>query len=308
MPITARFPALPAHGLLGRCLGRKASVGCWSCKHSAGQFGPLGLVQDAGAGSGSPSVLSTHEHFRVGDHPAEAPCWLSLGGGAARPVSGSRVPGEPSHFQFPANQRGGIPGGTGSQSSPAARSQDASRHGAYSCRTALVRSCLRQAPTLQAAAAKARAYPLACHLCHSSTFCQRGPSPRWYSPPSFGSRVPRGRCTSGEVPTAAGAATLAADYLQTSVKDLARQKAQRETPQQSIARVRALLVAFKGWVPADLACAVAFRRGASFMQEQGPAIYVAGLIGKDHAWKAALNSVWAHLPVTASAALLVGLT
>ena len=73
----------------------------------------------------------------------------------------------------------------------------------------------------------------------------------------------------GRSATAAGAATLAADYLQTSVKDLARQKAQRETPQQSIARVRALLVAFKGWVPADLACAVAFRRGASFMQEHG---------------------------------------
>ena len=102
----------------------------------------------------------------------------------------------------------------------------------------------------------------------------------------------------GRSTTAAGAATLAADYLQTPVKDLARQKAQRETPQQSIARVRALLVAFKGWVLADLACAVVFRRRASFMQEQGPAIYVAGLIGKDHAWKAALNSVWAHLPVT----------
>ena len=108
----------------------------------------------------------------------------------------------------------------------------------------------------------------------------------------------RGKVYLGRSTTAAGAATLAADYLQTSVKDLARQKAQRETPQQSIARVRALLVAFKGWVPADLACAVAFRRGASFMQEQGPAIYVAGLIGKDHAWKAALNSVWAHLPAT----------
>ena len=34
------LPALPARGLLGRCPGRKASVGCWSCKHSAGQFGP----------------------------------------------------------------------------------------------------------------------------------------------------------------------------------------------------------------------------------------------------------------------------
>ena len=79
----------------------------------------------------------------------------------------------------------------------------------------------------------------------------------------------RGKVYLGRSTTAAGAATLAADYLQASVKDLARHKAQRETPQQSIVRVRALLVAFKGWVPADLACTVAFRRAQASCRNRG---------------------------------------
>ena len=32
------------------------------------------------------------------------------------------------------------------------------------------------------------------------------------------------------------------------------------------------------------------------MQAQAPAVYVAGLFGKEDAWKRALAKVWAHLP------------
>ena len=84
--------------------------------------------------------------------------------------------------------------------------------------------------------------------------------------------------------------------MQIPVHDLSREKAQRETPEQSCARVRALLKAFKGWVPGDLASSVEFRKASDHMQEHAPAVYVAGLLGKEDPWKRALANVWAHLP------------
>ena len=101
----------------------------------------------------------------------------------------------------------------------------------------------------------------------------------------------------GTSASVAGAANLAAEYLQTSVNNLCRQKAHRETPEQSCARVKALLQAFKGWVPGDLASGIDFRKTSDHMQEHGPAVYVAGLLGKEDPWKKALATVWAHLPL-----------
>ena len=58
-----------------------------------------------------------------------------------------------------------------------------------------------------------------------------------------------------------------------------------------------LLKAFAGWEPADLVSAVEFRGSSGDMQVQAPAVYLAGLLGKEHrAWKIALSTVWAHLP------------
>ena len=84
----------------------------------------------------------------------------------------------------------------------------------------------------------------------------------------------------GTIASIAGAANLAAEYLQIPVHDLSREKAQRETPEQSCARVRALLKAFKGWVPGDLASNVEFRKASDHMQEHAPTVYVASLLGK----------------------------
>ena len=90
------------------------------------------------------------------------------------------------------------------------------------------------------------------------------------------------------------AADLAAEYLRTPVEDLSRKKAWRESAEESCGRVSALLKAFQGWVPADLASSIEFRRASGHMQEQAPAAYVAGLFGKEAPWKRALANVWAH--------------
>ena len=101
----------------------------------------------------------------------------------------------------------------------------------------------------------------------------------------------------GSADTMAGAAALAADFLHTTVGDISRDKPRREDPGKSCTRVKVLLNAFEGWVPADLASAVETRATSGEMQLQAPAIYVASLFGKEHAWRTALATVWAHLPV-----------
>jgi len=89
----------------------------------------------------------------------------------------------------------------------------------------------------------------------------------------------------------AGAANLAAEYLQIPVHDLSREKAQRETPEQFCARVRAQLKAFKEWVAGELASSVELRQASDYMQEHAPAVHVAGLLGKEDSWRRALANV-----------------
>ena len=96
--------------------------------------------------------------------------------------------------------------------------------------------------------------------------------------------------------TPAGAAKWVAEYLHTVPKDMKVAKAERETPDQSADRMAILSRLFEGWIPADLASAITFRRRASSLQTSGPAAYVAGLLGKEDAWKEGLVQVWDAMP------------
>ena len=92
------------------------------------------------------------------------------------------------------------------------------------------------------------------------------------------------------------AANQVAEYLQEDVKNMKVRKSHRETAQPSADRMTLLSGLFAGWVPADVASAIAFRSRGSSLQASCPGAYVAGLLGEEDRWKETLLQVWAAMP------------
>jgi hypothetical protein len=80
--------------------------------------------------------------------------------------------------------------------------------------------------------------------------------------------------------TAAEAASMVVEYLNTRLNTIRVNRAQRHAPEESADILADLSDLFEGWVPADLTNAVIFRGQASSMQMSGPTAYVASLLGK----------------------------
>ncbi len=95
----------------------------------------------------------------------------------------------------------------------------------------------------------------------------------------------------------AEAANQVAKYLQEDVKSMKVRRNRREWTRPSADRMAFMSGVFRGWMPADLASAIAFRRRGSSLQVSCPGAYVAGLLGKEDRWKDMLLQVWeAMLP------------
>ena len=92
------------------------------------------------------------------------------------------------------------------------------------------------------------------------------------------------------------AATLVAEYLETTLASIKVKKSSRESPARSADRMAFLCEIVRGWVPADLENAVIFRGEASSLQACGPAAYVAGLVGKEDRWRGAVLKIWEVMP------------
>ena len=99
--------------------------------------------------------------------------------------------------------------------------------------------------------------------------------------------------------TPKAAAEMVAEYLCTTPEDIKHmKKSGRESPRQSADRMACMCDLFDGWVPADLSNAISFRGQASSLQTSGPAMYVAGLIGREDRWRDALIDVWNAMPLS----------
>lgn len=94
------------------------------------------------------------------------------------------------------------------------------------------------------------------------------------------------------------AADASATYLQRSRGEILRPKALRFKPTESAERMRLLTEMFAGMIPADLASAIEFRRHCQELHAAAPCLHVAGLLGKEDAWKRSLIHVWQALPTT----------
>ena len=92
------------------------------------------------------------------------------------------------------------------------------------------------------------------------------------------------------------AANAAAAFLHVELRDCKARRMNLREAASSAKRFEILVGAFAKWEPADLASARRFRHGAAFMWSAAPALYIAGLLGKEHAWKCALVECWAHMP------------
>ncbi len=103
--------------------------------------------------------------------------------------------------------------------------------------------------------------------------------------------------------SAKAAAALVAEYLKTTPSSIKIIKTERESPEQSAERMAYLSNLFCGWCPADLTDAVAYRGKASSLQVSGPAVYVAGLVGKEDRWRSGLLQVWDAMPLSERAKL-----
>ena len=90
---------------------------------------------------------------------------------------------------------------------------------------------------------------------------------------------------------------MVVEYLQTTAESIKVNKSARESPEQSADRVAFLSTLFHRCVPADLSDAVEFRREAASLQASGPAVYVAGRVGKERPWRSGALKVWAAMPL-----------
>ena len=71
-----------------------------------------------------------------------------------------------------------------------------------------------------------------------------------------------------------------------------RRKCDRRPATETMRRFRIVVAMFKGWRPRDLTGAVKRRGQAATMIVQGPGVYVAFLMGREHSWRDAALKIW----------------
>ena len=89
--------------------------------------------------------------------------------------------------------------------------------------------------------------------------------------------------------------TVACQVAQVMGRDggpLVRWKCARRSAVDAIDRFKLLTAMFKGWRPRDLVGAVQRRAQATMMMVQAPGLYVAFLMGREHAWRDSLLKTW----------------